>query len=99
MLMGTCTCREKIFKKFVDLLGDGYPLWCLTHSNHLGMGDHDINDDILWRDCQRKLLLSIGKRLSCFWDILVLHQIFVLGKIVHDDWKRLNKMEFARSRK
>lgn len=99
MLMGTGACREKIFKKFVDLLGDGYPLWCLTHSNHLGMGDHDINDDILWRDCQRKLLFSIGKRLSCFWDILVLHQIFVLGKIVHDDWKRLNKREFARSRK
>ena len=90
---------RKFLKNSLIFLGHGYPLWCLTHSNHLGMGDHDIIDDILWRDCPRKLLLSIGKRLSCFWDILVLHQIFVLGKIVHDDWKRLNKREFARSRK
>ena len=34
-----------------------------------------------------------------YYSLLVLHQIFVLGKIVHDDWKRLNKREFARSRK
>lgn len=97
MLMGTCTCREKIFKEFFDLLGDGYSLWCLTHSNHLGMGDHDIIDDILWRDCPRKLLLSIGKRVSCPWDFLVLHQTFMLGNIVHDDWKCLNKRQFTRS--
>ena len=90
-LIGTFACHEEIFKKCIGLLGVGLPIWCLPHSNHLGMGNHDIIHDSLWRDCQRKVFLSIGERVSCLWDFLGFCQIFLLGKIIHNHWECLNR--------